>query len=384
MIRTKREQRKLSLKERDLLSEADRKLKSRIILKKILRTKAYREADTILTFVSYGSEVDTKEFIRQALEDDKKVYAPKVEAEGDNNPDEMSFYRIFDLRDLKEGYKGIPEPEANLKNRFDGDPQNKKTLMLMPGVCFDRSGNRIGYGKGFYDRYLAKGFQGIKLAICFDIQLVESGCFESEETDQKPDLILTETEHLDIDLKTQALTFERLSREVVYKAHRVLVYEDTYRKPDGEIVKYDYVENRNGAGILLVDEEGKLLFVKQYRITLDRVDIEIPAGCLDHKEEGYETAALREAEEETGFIPGKIHFVTKMIAAVGLFSEQTAIFIGTDLSKGSIHRDEDEFLEVVRYSLEEALDMIYDGTIVDSKTIIAIFAYRDLFLSHKM
>ena len=146
-------------------------------------------------------------------------------------------------------------------------------------------------------------------------------------------------------------SYKLLNRELKYKAHRVKVFEDTLERPDGEKVYYDFVENRNGSGVLLVDNEGKLLFVKQYRNSIDDFDIEIPAGCaeIDDFESGFKfensrqsfessdnpffKCALREAEEETGLIPKKLTFVNYIIAAAGLFSERTAVYIGTDLTE---------------------------------------------------
>ena len=187
-----------------------------------------------------------------------------------------------------------------------------------------------------------------------------------------------------------------INRELKYKAHRVKVYEDTILSPEGEEFHYDYVENRNGSGVLLVDEDGKLIFVKQYRNILDDYDIEIPAGCVepgdfqvdkpfdDNKRESFENSdspffkcAVREAEEETGYIPDKLTFINYIIAAVGLFSERTAVYIGTDLKKGNIHRDHDEFIDIIRLTPEEALQYIHEGKINDSKTIIAILAYQN-------
>ena len=172
-----------------------------------------------------------------------------------------------------------------------------------------------------------------------------------------------------------------LNRELKYKGHRVEVYEDEIQTDDGKLLHYDMVHNRNGAGILLVDDSGdkeELIFVKQYRNVLEKYDIEIPAGCQNFPEEDFKICALREAEEETGYIPEKIHYLTKIIAAVGLFDEMTAIYIGKGLKKGTIQRDEDEYIDIIRMSLDEALDMIYKNKIIDSKTIIAIFAYKDL------
>ena len=84
---------------------------------------------------------------------------------------------------------------------------------------------------------------------------------------------------------------------------------------------------------------------------------------------------MREAEEETGMIPQKITFVNYIIAASGLFSERTAVYIGTDLKKGKMNPDPDEYLDILRLTPREAMEYIRDGKINDSKTIIAIYAY---------
>ena len=172
-----------------------------------------------------------------------------------------------------------------------------------------------------------------------------------------------------------------INRELKYKGHRVEVYEDEIETDDGKLLHYDFVHNRNGAGILLVDdskEKEELIFVRQYRNVLGRYDIEIPAGCQNYPEEDFKVCALREAEEETGYIPESMHFLTKIIAAVGLFDEQTAIYIGTNLKKGTVHRDEDEFIDIVRMTLDEAVEAVYKNEIIDSKSIIAILAYKDM------
>ena len=142
-----------------------------------------------------------------------------------------------------------------------------------------------------------------------------------------------------------------IGRRLKYKAHRVKIYEDELIKPDGKKVYYDFVENRNGSGVLLIDGEGRLILVKQFRNSISDYDIEIPAGCVEiddnpvelenhefiqkdftNKDNPFYKCALREAEEETGLIPNKLFFINYIIAAVGLFSERTAVYIGTEIN----------------------------------------------------
>ena len=156
-----------------------------IITQNILDWDIYRECEALLTYVNFRSEVDTHEIIWDALLQHKKVYCPKVIG------DDMLFYKINTLEDLKAGYMGIKEPKEGLEP-FDYNDNN--VLMIMPGSVFDKDGNRIGYGKGFYDRFLAechrKGCVPVTAALGFSLQIVES--IPAEEHDYKADYIFTE------------------------------------------------------------------------------------------------------------------------------------------------------------------------------------------------
>ncbi len=171
---------------------------------------------------------------------------------------------------------------------------------------------------------------------------------------------------------------KRLDRILKYEAHRVKVYEDVLKLPNGKIQHYDYVKNRDGAAILLVDEEECVLLVRQYRNVEDDFTLEIPAGVTDPEDATPEATAIREAKEETGFYPGKTVQVGRVLNAAGLFDEHTSIFLGTDLKEEKLEADPEESIEVLRIPLEEAVRMIYSGQIIDGKTIIALLAYKDL------
>ena len=131
----------------------ERNMGNLLVTEAVLGHQWFYRADNFLCFVPYGSEIDTIPLITEALRMGKKVFVPKVEG------DVMQFYRIQNLSELSEGYKGILEPTNTLDSTcYKEDERLSKgesVLMIMPGVCFDRYRNRIGYGKGFYDKYLS-------------------------------------------------------------------------------------------------------------------------------------------------------------------------------------------------------------------------------------
>ena len=128
-----------------------------MITERILGHQWYYLSDTVLAFVSYGSEISTLEILKETLQKGKKLFVPKIvrTSEGNTPKEEMIFCRITSLDQLQEGYRGIPEPEGDTEKYEYSPEEAKKTLLLMPGVGFDPYRNRMGYGKGFYDRFLA-------------------------------------------------------------------------------------------------------------------------------------------------------------------------------------------------------------------------------------
>ena len=122
----------------------------------------YRQAQTIYGYLPYNQEVRTIPILERALSDGKRVAVPKVCGE------EMKFIMLEDLSQIAPGYAGIPEPIAN--EPVACDPRG---LVLMPGLAFDPQGHRIGYGGGFYDRFLAQEPDHPTIALCYDFQLFD-------------------------------------------------------------------------------------------------------------------------------------------------------------------------------------------------------------------
>lgn len=183
----KRALRKQILALRDAMLVEEREEKSRRIMEKLVSMPLYDQSDIILAYVNYRSEVNTTDLVNRALADGKRVFAPKVSGET------MEFYRLNGMEDLREGYKGIREPAS--EGIFDAGAAMVHTLMLMPGAVFDEKCHRIGYGKGFYDRYLKhiseKGISVYTLAVCYECQVLSEIPFEKH--DVRPRAILTET-----------------------------------------------------------------------------------------------------------------------------------------------------------------------------------------------
>lgn len=179
--------REKSLRLRDDLSTAEQEEKSISIRAALFTQKAYQEAEIILSYAAYRSEVHTLPIIRQALSDGKKVFCPKVQG------NDMEFYQIEDAEMLTEGYRGILEPPIGrslpeaLKQKDDNC-----ILMLMPGCAFDKNCSRLGYGKGFYDRYLMKSNNSAiyKIALSYECQIWPE--IPQDEQDVRADMVITE------------------------------------------------------------------------------------------------------------------------------------------------------------------------------------------------
>ena len=105
--------------------------------------------------------------------------------------------------------------------------------------------------------------------------------------------------------------------------------------------------------------------------------LEIPAGTFEKGEEAL-FCATRELEEETGYKSDNLSLITVMYTSIGCCDEKIYIYLAEDLQKGEMNLDEDEFISIEKYTLEQSIKMIFDGTLVDSKTITAILAYSEM------
>lgn len=186
----KKEIRKKALGRRDCLTPAQIEDGSREIFERLRGIPVYRDAEKILVYASMRSEVCTDEIILDALGCGKEVFCPRVT---DRSAGKMEFVRINYLEDLTEGFYGIREPEITDVSEIYEVKSGGRTLVIMPGVAFDRERNRIGYNGGFYDRYLAENAELLTLAIAFECQVFDE-LLPAEEHDIRPGLLVTEKE----------------------------------------------------------------------------------------------------------------------------------------------------------------------------------------------
>ena len=168
---------------------------------------------------------------------------------------------------------------------------------------------------------------------------------------------------------------ERLERKLIAKGKIVDYYQDTVKLPGGNVATWDFVGNKGAAAVLPVMNDGKIIMVRQYRNAIDRETVEIPAGGLNTPDEPTKDAAARELEEETGYKTEDLEFLISIKTTVAFCNEYIDIYVARNLQPSKQNLDEDEFINVEMYSVDELCEMIYAGKIEDSKTVSAILAY---------
>ena len=159
------------------MTEAEINEKSRRLGELFAASALYQAAETIYGYLPYNQEVRTTPMLEQAILDGKRVAVPKVIG------DEMKFFYLDNFSCVELGYCNIPEPTGN-----EPEADDPTALVLMPGLAFDPQGHRIGYGGGFYDRFLAKEPNHPTLALCYEFQMVDH--LETEEFDVPVDCVL--------------------------------------------------------------------------------------------------------------------------------------------------------------------------------------------------
>jgi len=163
-----------------------------------------------------------------------------------------------------------------------------------------------------------------------------------------------------------------LSGKEVFHGHLINVEHWQVRLPDGQQALREVVRHRGAAAIVPLDDAGNVTLVRQHRVAVGRFTWEIPAGKLDHAGEDMLDCARRELEEETGLHAENFRLLTVMDTTPGFCDERIGIYLATGLSQHAMHTDEDEFLRVARMPLSDAVGLVMEGEIHDSKTIAGL------------
>lgn len=192
IVMTKQELRNRYLQRRNDLSVRERKEKSIQVLQNLKKLPEFQKAEEVLIYLNYRSEVETLPFVEELLQQkEKRVFVPKVCGM------DIRFFEIISMDDVESGYQGILEPKEGMIEFSVQKPDGKNCIMVLPGSVFDRKCNRMGYGKGFYDRFMKLVPQMYGAGLAFDCQvapaipiqahdyrmnalITESGCYFKE------------------------------------------------------------------------------------------------------------------------------------------------------------------------------------------------------------
>lgn len=186
---------------------------------------------------------------------------------------------------------------------------------------------------------------------------------------EERDLVLGDDDPRDAGLAERPLTEDVVWTGRIFNVDRLQV-----QLPDGRTAIRDVVRHPGAVAIVALTDEGRICLVRQYRTALGRVTVEIPAGKLDYPGEDPLECAKRELKEETGFVAGRIAYLTTIATSCGFADELIHIYLATQLSFEGARPDDDEFLNVDLVPVEELVDAVLDGKIEDAKTVVGALA----------
>lgn len=172
-------------------------------------------------------------------------------------------------------------------------------------------------------------------------------------------------------------TEKTVKQDYIFRGEVINLRVDTVTTPSGNTVTRELVEHPGGVCVVPLDTDGTVIMEWQYRRPFDTNTFEIPAGKLHYGEDPLE-CGKRELEEETGMCAHKYIYLGKMYPTPGFCGEIVHMYLAMDLYEGSVNRDEDEFMELERVPLDELVDKVLSGEIVDAKTCIAIMKVNEM------
>jgi len=177
--------------------------------------------------------------------------------------------------------------------------------------------------------------------------------------------------------KPDMLSEKPVDSQLIYDGKIVHLYQDTVELPNGRQAKREVVRHVGAVAIVPIDATGKVILVRQFRHAAGRVLLEIPAGTLNPNEDPT-AAAMRELQEETGYKAENMRRIGGLFTAPGYTSEFIHLYLATNLSESPLDKDEDEFIELERMPLQNALNLIRTGQIADGKSISGLLLAKDI------
>lgn len=168
--------------------------------------------------------------------------------------------------------------------------------------------------------------------------------------------------------------FRAVSEQVLHEGFVISLANGTFEAPDGTRFDRDIVHHPGAVAVVPLHDDGTVVLVRQYRAPLDRMMLELPAGKRDVAGEPPEETAGRELVEEVGLRAGELEFLVAFHNSVGFSDEECLVYVGRELTDAPLDHDgiEEEFMEVVRLPLADAVAMIASGEITDAKTVIGL------------
>ncbi len=164
------------------------------------------------------------------------------------------------------------------------------------------------------------------------------------------------------------LTEKMLNSQLIFDGKVLHVYKDDIELPNKKTGMREYIKHIGAVCIVPITNDGDVILVKQYRYAVESVLLEIPAGKLDSSDEDPLDAATRELKEETGAVADKVTPLGLYLGSPAILSEKIHMYLATGLTFGETSPDEDEFIEICKIPLKEAVKMVLEGNIPDGKT----------------
>lgn len=183
--------------------------------------------------------------------------------------------------------------------------------------------------------------------------------------------------------KQDHLYEKTIASQPIYQGRIISLKVDEVLLPNGRTAKREIVNHPGAVAVMALTDDNKLVAVRQFRKPLEQTIVEIPAGKLEPGEEPL-TCAMRELEEETGYVASHFEPLSSFYTSPGFADEMLHVFVATGLQKGESKPDEDEFVDTLELTLEEAHALHRSGEIRDAKTVVALFAWENMLLRKQL